>query len=101
MFTEGICPVCQAFQDPATGKCLVCGRAYNVLVGEPLSLDEHNHLQYYAIPVRYQNHIGYLTLCGEPKLNYDKLYGDEKKFTFTIEAVPDTDKDNQLYSVLF
>ena len=101
MFTEGICPVCQAFQDPATGKCLVCGRTYNVLVGEPLSLDEHNRLQYYAIPVQYKNHIGYLTLCGEPKLNYDKLYGDEKKFTFTIEAVPDTDKDNQLYSVLF
>ena len=94
MFTEGICPVCQAFQDPATGKCLVCGRTYNVLVGEPLSLDGHNCLQYYAIPVRYKNHIGYLTLCGEPKLNYDKLYGDETKITFTIDA-------GQSYSVLF
>lgn len=98
MFTEGICPVCQAFQDPATGKCLVCGRAYHVLVGEPLSLDECNRLQYYAIPVRYKNYIGYLTLLGEPKLTYEVSDG-EKNAVFTIEAVPD--KDNQLFSVLF
>lgn len=98
MFTEGICPVCQAFQDPATGKCLVCGRTYHVLVGEPLPLDGYNRLQYYAIPVQYQNRVGYLTLCGEPRLNYDTSYG-EGKVTFTIEAVPDT--DSQLFSVLF
>lgn len=99
MFTEGICPVCQAFQDPATGKCLVCGRTYHVLVGEPLPLDGYNRLQYYAIPVQYQNRIGYLTLRGEPKLNYDELYSGEKRVTFTIEAVPDA--DSQLFSVLF
>ena len=48
-----------------------------------------------AITKLIKNHIGYLTLCGEPKLNYDKLYGDEKKITFTIDA------DSQSYSVLF
>lgn len=67
-------------------------------MGEPLPLDGYNRLQYYAIPVQYQNRIGYLTLRGEPKLTYDEFYG-EKRVTFTIEAVPDA--DSQLFSVLF
>lgn len=99
MFTEGICPVCQALQDPTTGKCLVCGRTYHVLVGEPLPLDGYNRLQYYAIPVQYQNRMGYLTLCGEPKLSYDTLISGEKRVIFTIEAYPEA--DSQLFSVFF
>ena len=31
MFESNICPVCWAFQDPNTGRCLVCGKRYNVL----------------------------------------------------------------------
>lgn len=38
MGESGICPVCWAFQDPDTGKCLVCGKSYTVLNIEPLPL---------------------------------------------------------------
>ena len=31
MFEEHICPLCGAFQDPDTGKCLICGKHYYVL----------------------------------------------------------------------
>ena len=31
MLEERICPLCNAFQDPDTGKCLVCGKHYHVL----------------------------------------------------------------------
>lgn len=31
MLESNICPVCWAFQDPNTGRCLVCGKRYNVL----------------------------------------------------------------------
>lgn len=31
MLEEYICPLCNAFQDPDTGKCLVCGKRYYVL----------------------------------------------------------------------
>ena len=31
MLEERICPLCNAFQDPDTGKCLVCGKSYHVL----------------------------------------------------------------------
>ena len=42
MLEERICPLCNAFQDPDTGKCLVCGKHYHVLdipnaaEGEPI-----------------------------------------------------------------
>lgn len=26
----GICPVCWAFQDPITGKCLHCGQVWHI-----------------------------------------------------------------------
>lgn len=26
----GICPVCWAFQDPTTGKCLCCGQVWHI-----------------------------------------------------------------------
>lgn len=99
MFVEGVCPVCQAFQDPDTGKCLVCGHTYHVLVGEPLPLEGYNCLQYYAIPVQYQNRIGYLTLRGKPALSYD-MDDYERKVTFTIEAVPES-ADSHLFSIIF
>ena len=31
MLEEHICPLCNAFQDPDTGKCLICGKHYHVL----------------------------------------------------------------------
>lgn len=31
MLEPNVCPVCWAFQDPNTGRCLVCGKRYNVL----------------------------------------------------------------------
>ena len=31
MLEEHICPLCNAFQDPDTGECLICGKHYHVL----------------------------------------------------------------------
>ena len=31
MLEEHICPLCGAFQNPDTGKCLICGKHYHVL----------------------------------------------------------------------
>lgn len=31
MLEEHICPLCNAFQDPDTGKCLICGKRYHIL----------------------------------------------------------------------
>lgn len=31
MNEPGICPVCNAFQDPDTGNCLICGKHYHLL----------------------------------------------------------------------
>jgi len=37
MFEKHICPVCWAFQDPDTGKCLICGKRYHILdIPEPI-----------------------------------------------------------------
>lgn len=29
---EGLCPVCWAFQDPTTHKCLCCGREWHIVL---------------------------------------------------------------------
>ena len=31
MLEEHICPLCNAFQDPDTGECLICGKHYHIL----------------------------------------------------------------------
>ena len=47
MFEKHICPVCWAFQDPNTGKCLVCGEKYYILNTPllPLSPEEKTDIK--------------------------------------------------------
>lgn len=49
MGESGICPLCNAFQDPDTGKCLVCGKRYYVL--DIPNVTDHNPIGDFIIPL--------------------------------------------------
>ena len=86
MNEPGICPVCWAFQDPNTGKCLVCDKAYVVLDINPQSLNSMGILTDYAIPIKDKGSVGFLTIRGYPMLSVDSCSYGEQKVTFSIEA---------------
>lgn len=84
MYEPNICPVCWAFQNPETKKCLVCGKAYNTFVGEPINLDEGNYITDYCIPIIHRGKKGYLTIRGLPSLT-GMMDNSKYSFSFNIE----------------
>lgn len=97
MFEEHICPVCWAFQDPDTGKCLVCGKTYTVLNIEPLPLRGFGRTQDFAIPIHDLERNGYLTIQGCPEITIENS-GRQNIVKFSIEAHP-YDIDNKIFSI--
>lgn len=97
MFEEHICPVCWAFQDPDTGKCLVCGKTYTVLNIEPLPLRGFGRTQDFAIPIHDLDRNGYLTIQGCPEITIENS-GRQNIVKFSIEAHP-YDIDNKIFSI--
>ena len=84
MFEKHVCPICWAFQNPATGRCLVCGKAYTIFDGPPLDLMGPNHLQDYCVPVTYNGKTGYLTFRGKPYISNEQN-GCNLISSFTLE----------------
>ena len=98
MFEKHICPICWAFQDPTTGKCLVCGKNYNyIYMPVPLNLAEDNgSLQDYCIPIQCNEKQGYLTFQGRVGLftlpnsnprfiiDIDTVFPEQELFTITM-----------------
>ena len=97
MNESGICPVCWAFQDPDTGKCLVCGKTYTVLNIDPLPLKGLGRTQDFAIPIHDSTKNGYLTIRGCPEITIENN-GLQNTIKFSIEAHP-YDIDNKICSI--
>lgn len=97
MGESGICPVCWAFQDPATGNCLVCGKSYTVLNIESLPLKGFGRTQDFAIPIHDSGRDGYLTIRGCPEIIIENN-GCQNTVKFNIEAHP-YDIDNKIVSI--
>ena len=97
MNESGICPVCWAFQDPNTGKCLVCGKTYTVLNIDPLPLKGFGRTQDFAIPIHDSTKNGYLTIRGCPEITIENS-GLQNTIKFSIEAHP-YDIDNKICSI--
>ena len=97
MGESGICPVCWAFQDPDTGKCLVCGKTYTILNIEPLPLKGFGRTQDFAIPIHDSTQNGYLTIQGCPEITIENN-GYQNTVKFSIEAHP-YDIDNKIFSI--
>lgn len=107
MFEKHICPVCWAFQDPNTGKCLVCGEKYYILNVplQSLSSDEKQPSKYLLPFIN-----GFITFTSCPTMettqnNEVSLYGDipvscNNHAQLTFDFIPDKETNTlfQVYS---
>lgn len=57
------CPLCNAFKDPDTGKCLVCGKDYHVL---DIPTDGNNEFLAADFLIPFKN--GYITFQAAPRM---------------------------------
>ena len=57
------CPLCNAFKDPNTGNCLVCGKDYHVL---DIPTDDNNKYLAADFLIPFKN--GYITFQAAPKM---------------------------------
>ena len=63
------CPKCNAFCDPDTGDCLICGENHQIFTGGVLKLGRQN---WYSIPVELENgKTATLTFFGLPFIETD------------------------------
>ena len=100
MFEKHICPVCWAFQDPKTGKCLVCGKAYTIFDGPPLNLFGSNCSRNYCIPITHDNKIGYLIFTGRPCITQE-FNGPTQTASFSFEMETPHPEDALFQVALF
>lgn len=98
MGESGICPVCWAFQDPDTGKCLVCGKSYTILNIEPLPLNGFGRTQDFAIPIHDSGRNGYLTIKGCPEITIENN-GHRQIVSFSVKAKPSFTNDKEVFSI--
>ena len=95
MFEKHICPVCWAFKDPRTNRCLVCDKSYIILMDEPVALQGDNPIKDYCMPVISNGKVGFLTFRGHPFLT-STVDNFTNSFSFTIDILPDMN-DNSVY----
>lgn len=107
MNEPGICPLCNALQNPDTGNCLICGKHYHLL---DIPTSETDNCIPSDFLVRLPN--GFLTFKAlvemalkrnpEPTLLHDEkevayTFHDEAKITFHFVA--DNDEMETLYKI--
>ena len=100
MFEKHVCPICWAFQNPATGCCLVCGRAYTIFDGPPLNLFGSNRSHNYCITITTDNIICYLTFTGRPYIT-QKFDGPTQTASFSLEMDTPHSEDALFQVTLF
>ena len=92
MFEKYVCPECWAFQDPNTGKCLVCGKRHIQLCEKPISLAANNEPQWYSVPVKWQGRDGIVTFFGKPSFEISNDKGVRSAcLKFDVKEDPDCD----------
>ena len=57
------CPLCNAFKDPNTGECLVCGKNYHIL---DIPTDSNNNYLAADFLVPFKN--GFITFQATPRM---------------------------------
>ena len=100
MFEKHVCPICWAFQNPKTGECLVCGKAYTIIDAPPLNLFGSNCSHNYCIPIIHDNKIGYLTFAGRPYITQE-FNGPTQTTSFSLEMNTSHPEDALFQVTLF
>ena len=91
-----ICPVCWAFQDPDTGKCLVCGEKYHIL-DVPVSLNPNQEPYYGKFLVSCAN--GFFTFYANAQMEFIRPpSGIEGQIKLIFDFIPD-DKTQSLLQI--
>lgn len=57
------CPLCNAFKDPDTGKCLVCGKNYHVL-----DIPTNSNNEFFAADFLMPFKNGFITFQAAPRI---------------------------------
>ena len=82
-----ICPVCWAFQDPDTGKCLVCGEKYHIL-DVPVSLNPNQEPYFGKFLIPCAN--GFFTFYANAQMEFiHPPSGIEGQIKLIFDFIPD------------
>ena len=91
-----ICPVCWAFQNPDTGRCLVCGEKYHIL-DVPISFAPNQESYFGKFLMPYAN--GFFTFYADAQIEFIRPpLGIEGQMKLTFDFVPD-DKTQTLFQI--
>ena len=89
-----ICPVCWAFQNPDTGKCLVCGEKYHIL-DVPVSLNPNQEPYFGRFLAPCVN--GFITFYADAQMEFIRpLSGVEGQIKLTFDFIPDDETQTLL-----
>ena len=101
-----ICPVCWAFQNPDTGRCLVCDEKYHIL-DVPVSLNPNQEPYFGRFLVPFAN--GFITFYADARMEFIcpppleitadvKAFpiNDESQIRLTFDFIPDDETQTLL-----
>lgn len=92
MFDEYVCPECLAFQNPATGECLVCGRRFTKLSVKPVEIcsNADSQAEWYYLPINWGNKKGFTTFYAKPSFQINAEPGNySARLIFEIMGTPE------------